>query len=255
MNNWMKLALPLGLGLLAGVMHYQLLVTRLTPVAYTQANRDLNPGDRFDDDNLVPVNLTGDHERLAKILVPWKSRSVLYGWRSARELKKGDVVFFRDSVEKSQLTENGSTEIAISVKLDRRIIVRPESLRVGAALNFVLNEEEESNSDPRMVRDLKTGEWKLVPQEGATVTLGPVRILSIGADTIYDGRPSANSAYDPRNITLAFPRDAQSGDLVPWATRLLRALTGESDDRIMGVEVCRPEDRPRGSTSDLAMGR
>ncbi len=258
MNNWMKLALPIGLGILAGVMHYQLLVPQLTPHAYVQVNRDLRPGDRFDSSCLTRIDLPGDFKRLSEALVPWEHRKVLSGWHATRELRNGDIVFLSDTSDYNLAL--GPNEVAQAVELGQGMVT-PGSFRVGAALRFRMSRSDRDSSadrdvKPTMTKDPVTDAWISVrPTESRT--LGPLRILAIGADTIHDGRLSTKDTYDPRNVTLAFPCDPRTGELIPWADRLLDALMAESDESVVSIEVCEPNkaEHSAASGSDLALRR
>jgi len=245
MKNWSKLALPIGLGVVAGFMHYRLLIPKLTPHAYVQVNRDLKPGDKFDDRYLTRVELPGECKRLSKTLVPWEHRKVLSGWQATRELRKGDVVFFSDTSD--YVLSTGPDEVAHAVELGEGMVT-PGSFRVGAALRFRMSRPDDDKPDepdpgekPRMRWDPAANTWISVwPKKGRT--LGPLRILAIGADTIHDGRVSTKETYNPRNVTLAFPCDPQTRELAPWAERLLDALTRKGDESVVAVEVCEPDE-------------
>jgi hypothetical protein len=245
MKNWSKLVLPIGLGIVAGVMHYRVLVPKLTPHAYVQVNRDLNPGDRLGDDCLTPIEMPGEFTRLAKTLVPWEHRKVLAGCHVTRELHKGDVVFYSDTSD--YVLSIRPNEVAHAVELSQGMVT-PGSFQVGAALRFRMSrtdrskaEKDDADDKPRMRWDAATKSWVSV-RPSQERTLGPLRILALGADTIHDGRVSTENTYNPCNVTLAFPRDPDSGELVAWAERLLDALAEKSDESVVGVEVCEPAD-------------
>ena len=248
MKNWIKLLLPVGLGILAGTMHYQVLHAELQPNGYVCVTRTMNPGDRFDDDCLGRIDLPGNCADLSTTLIPWEERAVLSGWRVTRKLEKGDLVFFRDSSDQRLPLRPNESEIA--VRLLEGIIVPANSLRVGAGLLFQVKGSETPKGPPRMVKG-EDGAWKPI-QPASSTWLGPLRILAIGGDQLHDGRVRDDDSYDRRNLSLAFPRDPETNEFLPWAQRIHDALGGDSDEYIKAVEVCEPYAMQSAIGQDLA---
>jgi hypothetical protein len=211
MKNWAKLALPIGLGIVAGIMHYQVLAPALTPHAYCQMNCDRKPGDVIDKSCLTSITLPGDFKRRAQTLVPYEDLAAIIGSHATRELYKGDVVFYSDTThdELSPLPNEADLTVRLPAEL-----VSPGTLRVGASLLFYVKKKTDDHN-----------------ASNKPETLGPYRMLAIGG--LADGK------YGLCNVRLAFPRNRNSGTIDPRAAQLIEALRG-NDKSVLGIELCEP---------------
>lgn len=97
MSRWLKLGIPVGLGILAMFLNWMAGMSSLEPSYFVRINTDMRPGDKFSEENLSVLELRGPTGTLQATAIPWKDRSVLFNRECARELKKGDILFWRDA--------------------------------------------------------------------------------------------------------------------------------------------------------------
>ncbi|NLS97911.1 MAG: hypothetical protein GXX96_37710 [Planctomycetaceae bacterium] len=242
MNHWMKLALPIGLGVVAGIMHYQVLAPKLAPATFAQINCDLAPGALIEENDLRPLELPGELVQRTQQLTPWLERRCHIGRLASRRLRKGDILFLGDSMDPNKLDFNDNVEEAVIVQLDDSIALSGD-LRVGASLQFRIRRAPEVESAHKEAPAKNAviqldGVWVAVSPASEPAaqseSLGPVRILAIQGDTIFNGPPTSENC---RQVTLALPRTSQADQLEPWAERLVAALHHESKDRVTGATV------------------
>jgi hypothetical protein len=97
MKTLMKLAVPLGLGIVATVLNFMAGQSAKAPVAFLVAGTDITAGSAFTTDNTQKVELPNDQAGTLKgVVVPASERAVVLGRICPRNLKKGDVIFYRD---------------------------------------------------------------------------------------------------------------------------------------------------------------
>lgn len=98
MTYVLKLILALGLGTCAAGFNWVYMSSLAKPTMYVSVAGTIVAGQVIEEDDLQPVPVPGDDQQLVKSLVPFSSRSVLFGRRAARGYLDGDLVFSRDLV-------------------------------------------------------------------------------------------------------------------------------------------------------------
>jgi hypothetical protein len=218
MSGWLKLAIPVGLGLAAMYLNYTAGTTRQEPSYFVQLGGDLKTGDKFTEDNMVMLVIRGASENLKAAAIPWKDRSVLLNRECSRDLKKGDIVFWRDATPPPEEITIGPGEVAFHLSLGQISSSLPSLLKVGDEIGFFLAPEKvAAPTDPKSPKPA-------TKQPAEFEYIGPFRILSIGTKVSPEANPGAGSGSDNRELTLAVKLQGDSKKLEPKAARLVEAL-------------------------------
>lgn len=105
MTYLIKLILALGLGTCAAGVNWVYMSSLAKPTMYVSVGSSIVAGQVIEENDLQPVGVPGDDEQLRKSLVPYRSRSVLFGRKASRGYLDGDLVFTRDLVSDPGLAQ------------------------------------------------------------------------------------------------------------------------------------------------------
>lgn len=96
MSHVTKLTLAVVLALAAAALNAMWLSAEKRPTSYVAAGVDLPVGQEITDEMLAAVPVPGDPETLRASLIPYGSRSILFGLTTSRAYTRGDMFFQRD---------------------------------------------------------------------------------------------------------------------------------------------------------------
>jgi hypothetical protein len=239
MSSLMKLFVPILLGVAAGGINWFVMTVKTSPRSFVAVSEDVKAGERFDEDKLKKLPVSGDVASLSETAVPWEHRAVLLDRTSHRDLVKGDLVLWRDSSPPTVALAAREDEMALSISLEGIGFV-PRLLIVGDEVGFLIGKHArgKGKAEPAVP--------ERPPEDAEFEYVGPFRILSVGERI---GRKSADEPGDGRDndnkvITVAI--QLQGPDRTPDAKtrRLLAAQQAgpDSQRRVVAV-VLKPSVR------------
>ena len=158
---WLGLVLPTFFGIVAGVIYYQALATRLQPVAFVQILESVELGKPISSEHLGRVLLTGDTERLARGALLWSHVGEILGQNVNRRMRVGQIVLKSDFDHEDQTAEARDGEQAAQISGLNKVECDP-NIRVGSTFRALV-------IDPKVDND--RGEY-----------IGPFRVLQISRD-------------------------------------------------------------------------
>jgi len=158
MTYTLKLLIPIGLGVVAAAINWIAMSSATQPIKYVQASMDLKEGQRFGVDNLAAIELPSTFKNLKDTAIPYEHIGVLYGQRVRRNLKKGDILFWRDSPEGGPRIGLMEDEEIHPVSIENVDCI-PSLMRIGDEVSF-----------------------RFLPMApgGQAVWVGPFRVVSVG---------------------------------------------------------------------------
>jgi hypothetical protein len=226
MKAWIRIALPNGLGIVAGILNYSATTSKLVPLVCVGMSQPLKSGEMFQDTNLIPISIRGDVGQLREVVIPWDERAVLLGRNTPRDLAKGDVVLWRDATPQRREIVPGRDEVLIHVALNSITMV-PDFIRVDQQVGFLLRPRDES-SQPSNDGDTSTA------TRHKAELLGPFTVKAIGT-RLEDSPSEKDAGGDPRVLTIPVKRLAESNQVEDKADRLEAALHNSGSEMVVGV--------------------
>jgi len=230
MKNMLKLALPVGLAVVAGGLNY--LALQQKTFDYVSIKEAIPSGERFPPDNDKFDKFTVNKVIPGAIL--WDDRGVLHNGVVPHSLEAGDVLLLRDIAASTLRLELGPKEVAINISLDG-VRFEPRLLRVGARVGFAVRSGslQPGSSEEKGVASSIGVSYEV---------LGPFRIVSL-ADQVRDssryGEDSSSRAAPASTISVA--RSLNDGDLLDGdSSRLIEANRTQA----IGAVVLYPELQP-----------
>lgn len=215
MSAWMKLLIPLALGIVAAIVNFAVLKQSVSSREFVVARVPIESGQEITQDLLTTREVSGHAAAMLKSAVPAEGHeSLVLGRRAGRHIEADDLLLWQDVNVPSELAPRPG-EDALTISLDGVAVV-PRLLIVGQEVTFIVNIED----DPTAVDPTQ-------PLEAAArfEPIGPFRLLSIGPrlSRIADD-DSGNDLDGGRNITIAIP--ATQGEKFDRMTqRLLDAIS------------------------------
>jgi len=205
MMLWLRLLVPIGIGLAAGLLNWMALSAEVARFDYVRLKTDVRAGELLEDGLFESIECNADWKTTA---IPYARRGILYGLAVPRDLKQGDLLLWRD-VRSSGNLDLKAGETALNLSLDG-IPFEPGLIRIGSHLGFAIGSrpDEEGN--------------RIFPDNFEL--LGPFRIVSVGERT-NDGESDLST--DSRVISVAASL-ASDGRLGNNGSRLLAANLSES---------------------------
>jgi hypothetical protein len=225
MNNALKLLIPIALGIVAAAVNWFALQEKTAPGVYLKVKEDIRAGQPFTADILDRLEVPGDSGSLRETAVPYRDKAVLYNSPSLRDLKKGDLVLWRDV--KPQMVP-GEDQLPIS--LEGISVVHPRLLAVGNEVTFVIDRNGNKTAAPSS----STGGTKSSESRPDLTYIGPFRIVTVDGQV---ARPEKESRGGERLITLAIRRLGENGVPNPSTTQLLEAIKARKEGRHKFVEM------------------
>lgn len=217
--NWLlKLAVPIGLGIVATVLNFMAGATSQKPVYFVAAKTDIAAGTPFSDDVLISIPVPSSAVGTLKgAAFTYDERAVLLGRPCPRELKKGEIIFYQDASPKEPELDLHADEVAEFLSLEGITNNLPKVLKVGDKIGFYVPvaPPTDGKGDP-----LKAGKMEIE-------YIGPFRIVSIGGRITRDvsGKMSAATG-ETREIGFAVKK---TGDrLDEKVKRLFEARLAQS---------------------------
>lgn len=211
MSTFVKLLLPLGLGIAAAGLNFAAYYFREAPKSYVALKAPIAEGKPLPAD-FAQVSLTG--RNLSEAFVPWEKRDTLAGRPASRDLAKGDLVLWRDVYPPAPKLKLKPQELALHISLEG-LTYEPSLLVVDNEVGFIVDMPGAEANDGATADGEKT--------KDRLELVGPFRILSVGArlQSQAAGDGAARGAVG-KNITVAIRRldDQQLSD---EARRLVEA--------------------------------
>lgn len=236
MNHWIRLALPVGLGIIAAVVNWVAVSARLQPEAFVAVNANLAAGDPVRPDNLVQIELSGDLGSLRQAAIPWEHRAAVYHRSIPRDLIAGDIVLWRDaSALLDEMPKDGEDKLTIPLS---DIPFVPRFILVGQEVGFWIAGSEDDDLTPLEAEpgqeDERKGEY-----------VGPFRVLAVG-ERASPGEPGTDDARGRVNqvLTIAVKLDPQTRQLDEKTQHLLTLLNERRQQRIMAILLHSPGRGP-----------
>jgi hypothetical protein len=199
MNNWVKVGIPIVLGLVAAGINWTVLQSDIAPVDYVVLTRDVKAGEAFSPDNVEKLSLRRTEGTLTGTAVPYKDRETLFGMPCGRDLRKGDLVLWRDAVSARRELALRKGEAGLSIDLEG-LKVEPGLLVVGNEIGFVIARDSAGRVEGAEV----VGTSPSVPSARRYYTDGPYRVLSVGRRVSSQTDPDRGDG-DNQTITVAVP--------------------------------------------------
>ncbi len=229
--NKLAILIPIGLGLLAGVMNFLAVRSSIKPIELVSVNDTIRPGTPIAASMLVPISVRAD-QAILRSAIPWEQRGIVFERRVNRELGKGEILLFADvrqmDTDAVRNLREGETSLTISVP-ESKIV---PGLRISDDVMVVVAARGAEEEDTTITK-------------GQSVRLvGPFRVVGLG-----DAPGSGVSRDEPRSIVLAV-RVNNNGELIDQSARdLENARPKRPGDRplIIGLEF--PHKKVRGSTT------
>lgn len=95
--NALRIFIPLGLGLIAGLVNFVVVRGLTAPIEVVGVNDDLRAGTVFTKpDVLVKVQIRTENKDILRSAIPWSERGTLMDRKLNRPLAKGELVLFAD---------------------------------------------------------------------------------------------------------------------------------------------------------------
>jgi hypothetical protein len=227
MTFFAKFAIPLGLGLAAGLVNWQVLNSRTKAVALTRVTVPLEVGDRIDVEMLEAVDVPAAFAPLIETAVPFADRGAVIQQRAHRKYRRGDLVLWQDVGSGGTPLDLRPGEDALLVSLDG-VTLDVDLLTIGNYLSFRI---------PPPTGDAAAG-----PSAAQPVWIGPFRLVSIGSAVTNDD-PRDDFHGDVKSISVAVKQAGSSDE-----AQLVRQLESfcdrqrQNDARLLGVKLHRAQD-------------
>lgn len=244
MKTWLRLLLPIGLGLIAVFINTTVMNEKLRPKELIVVRENMKSGDIFTPADIEPRKFSGDVASLVRAAIPWAERAVLFGREVPRDLIAGDLVLSRDATPPALELKPDEGEASLPVSLEGVPSV-PRLLLVGEEVGFII--------DKRRLRDVEAGSalqdvnYQLSLMQGAPVEpdyVGPFRVLSVGRRlTRTDEESGSGAAIEGRIITIAI-KLGPNDEIDPEAEKLIKAINSSSGrGGLLSIVLKRSSDR------------
>ncbi len=278
MNYWLKLSIPLFLGLVAAFINAWTVTSKTAPRSFVRLTVDMHPGQSLTNDVVERFVIHGMSDSSDQTLVPWKDKAVLLNRPATAELHAGDPVFWRDFAPVTQL-ENRPGEQLFPISLAQLAFI-PNFIRVGSEIDFIMGTRDEPMSrslEPTVAEGtsqslMPPAQASSRPPHSASASpqvsvdlIGPFRVAAVGLRVTPGGEIDNEAAGDERVLTIA-ARFANGKPVDHNTQRLLAAQSGLSGERIVTVALSRsksdaatttavPAARAEGSSARQTSGR
>jgi hypothetical protein len=240
MSPWLKLAFPVGLGVVAGFLNYSATQSRIAMDEFVALKQEIQSGESVEESHLKPVLLPVGLGDLQKLAVPWRERSVLVQQIYNRNLMENDLIYWQDTEKVKKTPTQKPDELLIEVALlDKDVSVLHKFLRVGDKIKFALvptigdhspesGEEAAANSKA----DVQT----------AVTYIGPFEVRLVGDRVTRNDEQTnhGNERYE-RIITVAGKFLPQGDQLDAVSSRLYYAAKHLGKEQIIGFTRYFPE--------------
>lgn len=247
MKNWIRVGLPIGVGLAAGVMNWLAVQSKLQPVAFVAVNRAVPRGEAIHAGDLVKVAVAGDTRQLLRGALSWEERSTAYGALASRELHSGDLLLLADTRPSSQVKPiEGERVFSLSTPNETPL----SHVFADQWVSIQLGKDRHA---ARLEADGKA------PKRGVATrnTLGPYRVTSVGGDELPSLVGEATREREDKQTLSILARVDPSGAPDQETQRLLDAAQKLSGERIVAVFVSDSDQRSASlaSTSRIARSK
>jgi hypothetical protein len=230
MNYLVKLAIPIGLAIVAVVLNLMASAHSQQLIQFVSVRTDIAPAQPITEDALAPISIPiGTAETLKGVVLPWSERAVLFGRPAPlRGLKKGDIVFYRDANPDPGLNlEPG--EVAMHLPLEGLVTGSlPAIVNVGDEITFWVYRPVPVDPKGVVAGPKPKGE-----------PIGPFRIVSLGKKVTRDFPEAPGSgSSDQRDISFAVrpdPKDPQKPN--PEITKLIEVRQNRPPGTEVVVEI------------------
>jgi hypothetical protein len=236
MNNWKRLALPLGLGLVAAVMNWSIVAAKIKPESFVAVARDYAQGQPLKESDLVEVQISGPLEALRQAAVPWEHRATLFDRRVPRALLRGDLVLSRDA---TVLLDAPPIEDSFFVPVPSYAVTK--FIRVGQEIEFYVSKCDENEVDGAI--PVRAEGPQREPSVPSYEPVGPFRVLAVGGDS-SPGVDAAEARHkgNEKALTLALRRSTVTHKPDAQTLRLWSLLEKGGSRRIVQVVLLKDHE-------------
>lgn len=180
MSYTVKMLIPIGLGLLAGILNMMLLQSSTAPVEFVTVTEDVRYGDILTSDVLAPVELPSSFAHLKETAYRWEDVGTLYERPIQRPLRKGDLVMFRDVETEGWKSNLRPGEEGVDVPLKKFSL--DGALSIGQEITFVIR-----------------------PGTRSTIKVGPFRLIALGNQIVDSEREGQSHLAGVKQVSVAVP--------------------------------------------------
>ncbi len=182
MSQWSRILIPAGLGGLAFMINAWTISQAISPRSYTIVASDIVRGSTVTASDLKEIRVSGNHDQLKTIWLPWEERSIILGTQIRRPLQSGDPVMRIDiDWNENQL---GPNDVQVTVPMGSGAF-EPSLVNPGDYVNFILELNRDTEMKP----------------------LGPFRVVAIGART--KSFSDKGNSHRASSMTVAVPRNSE----------------------------------------------
>lgn len=229
MNNWIRVGLPIGLGLLAGVMNWITVQSKLKPVAFVSVNRSIPRGEIIRPSDLVRVEASGDTSRLLRAIVPWEERSIAYDTLASRDLLANDLLLLSDTKPHAGL-QLGPYEREVTFPLPSTIPLTQIFAGHSVSFHLALGRGSERTGTSQDARNFDDSDHSFR-------ALGPFRVSAVcGDQTASMVGEGSRDREDKHSLSIVVRVDS-TGQYGEDVKRLLDAARSDGRERIVAVFV------------------
>jgi hypothetical protein len=240
MSQWLRLAFPIGLGVVAALMNYSATRSRIATGEFVAMNQEIRSGAFVEEQQLKPVRLPLALDGLKQVAVPWPERNALYQRIYTRDLMQNDLVLVQDTeIARNELKENSGEQLIEVALSDKDVRVLHKFLRVGDRIKFAVAPCENVHSgEPR--DDSKDGATK---QERMRVEyIGPFEVRAVGERVTRTEEESKRGGDRYERIITVAGKCIADDELDAVSSRLYCAAKCLGDEQIVGFKRCVSEE-------------
>jgi hypothetical protein len=219
MNGWwMKIGLPVGLGIVAACINWAAVQSDLAAEDYIVVSKDLKAGDLFTPDVLQKLTIRRNEGSLKDTAIPYSDIAMLYNSPCGRNLKKGDLVFLRDAPMSRRDVFLKKDERAYQIDLEN-IKYEAGLLIVGNQIGFVIPLDRYG----KVFVPPTYGALKSDMTDSSYHIDGPFRIVSVGMRVnAYGDAADGHQPAGSRIISIAV-KPSPDGKLDETTSRVIEA--------------------------------
>lgn len=230
MKTWLKLLLPIGLGLIAVFINTTVMNSKLRPKELIVVRKNMKTGDIFTPADIESREFSGDVASLVRAAIPWSERAVLFGREVPRDLIAGDLVLSRDATPPALELKPNAGEASLPVSLEGVASV-PRLLLVGEEIGFIIDKRRLGGAQTGPLGNVIQSAGQQLSMTQAAVEpdyVGPFRVLGVGQRlTRTDVESDTGGAIEQRIITIAI-KLGPDNDIDPEAEKLIKAINSPS---------------------------
>jgi hypothetical protein len=229
--NWLKLMIPIVLGIAAGVANYLVLTSKTSRprTAYLTVKSEIKAGQPFKQGQFTVLEVEEETAgQLSSAVMRYADRAVLYDRPSRRSLKAGDLVLHQDAGQANWEQELKEGEAVLPYALDGITTVE-DLIAVGSNVGFfILSGEKPTPGATRL------------PERNAEY-VGPFRVVGVGTRIDPLAPAGSRSGGQSKVLSLAIKMDRENKpDLLAQRLLMVRKAELETGERLVLSVVLHP---------------